>query len=129
MFSEYPYLNFADFNLDWVIRTVKELLKLVESWKDWKDDVDSDIKTLQEFYNALISGNFTPEMLQALNTWAANHVPDILQAAVKNVWFGLTDDGYFVAWIPESWSDINFETTGYDVDLAGYDYGHLVLMA
>lgn len=129
MFSEYPYLNFADFNLDWIIRTVKELLKLMESWKDWKDDVDSDIKTLQEFYNALISGNFTPEMLQALNTWAANHVPDILQAAVKNVWFGLTDDGYFVAWIPESWSDINFETTGYDVDLAGYDYGHLVLMA
>ena len=129
MFTEYPYLNFADFNLDWILRTIKELMKLVESWKEWKDDVDSDLAELQAFYDDLKSGKFPPEVIRAFYDWVESHVPDILQAAVKNVWFGLTDDGYFVAWIPESWEDITFLTTGYDYDAAGYDYGHLVLMA
>lgn len=43
--------------------------------------------------------------------------------------FGLTDSGYFVAYLPDSWNDITFRTTGYDtiVDTVP-DYGHLVLI-
>ena len=36
-------------------------------------------------------------------------------------------DGHFVYYIPESWDDITFNTTGYDTTVDGYDYGHLVL--
>lgn len=43
------------------------------------------------------------------------------------VFFNITDDGYFVAYIPESWDDITFGTTGLDVFPAGIDYGHLTL--
>lgn len=44
------------------------------------------------------------------------------------VFFGLTDDGYFVAYIPENWDDITFNTTGLDIDIPIQpDYGHLVL--
>jgi hypothetical protein len=46
---------------------------------------------------------------------------------VQNVYQYLNDDGYFVAYIPESWADIIFNTTGLDSQIAGYDYGHLVL--
>ena len=38
-----------------------------------------------------------------------------------------TYDGYFVAYIPEGWDDIIFNTTGYDIAIAGMDYGHLTL--
>ena len=44
------------------------------------------------------------------------------------VFFGITDDGYFVAYIPESWDDITFNTTGLDINLPIQpEYGHLVL--
>ena len=44
------------------------------------------------------------------------------------VFFGITDDGYFVAYIPESWDDITFYTTELDIFLPLQpEYGHLVL--
>lgn len=44
------------------------------------------------------------------------------------VFFGITDDGYFVAYIPESWDDITFYTTELDIFLPIQpEYGHLVL--
>lgn len=44
------------------------------------------------------------------------------------VFFGITDDGYFVAYIPESWSQIEFATTGLDITVPLQpEYGHLVL--
>lgn len=44
------------------------------------------------------------------------------------VMFGLTDDGYFVAYIPNSWDDVFFKTTGYDTTVPMMpEFGHLVL--
>ena len=52
----------------------------------------------------------------------------IVANAIKNVFFGLTDSGYFTAYIPDSWDDITFWTTGYDIDVSSQpEYGHLVL--
>lgn len=46
-----------------------------------------------------------------------------------SIFFGLTKDGYFVAYIPESWSDIRFGTTGYDITTnSETNYGHLALI-
>ena len=44
------------------------------------------------------------------------------------VFFEITDDGYFVAYIPDSWENIEFNTTGLDIFLEMQpEYGHLVL--
>ncbi len=49
---------------------------------------------------------------------------DLMSAAVKQVYFGLNDDGYFVAYVPDSWREITFDTgTVY----GRTDYGRLVL--
>lgn len=46
-----------------------------------------------------------------------------------SIFFNLTKDGYFVAYIPESWSDIRFGTTGYDITTnSETNYGHLALL-
>ena len=45
-------------------------------------------------------------------------MPNYIASVAKFVWFGLSGD-YFVAVIPESWNDVQFEST---VD------GHLVVI-
>lgn len=53
----------------------------------------------------------------------------IIEKAIKNVWFGLTDSGYFVAYVPDSWKDVTFRTTGYDIKVpCTCEYGHLVVV-
>lgn len=53
----------------------------------------------------------------------------ISQYIATMVFFGLTDSGYFVAYIPENWDNINFGTTGLDVDTPMQpEFGHLVLL-
>lgn len=50
---------------------------------------------------------------------------EYIEKALKHVYFGLTNSGYFAAYIPENWSDVHFSTImDYDSAL----YGHLVLM-
>ena len=127
LFSQYPYLNFSDYNLDWVIKMVKELMTVCDGLTEWKTDADEQLQALQTFADAITAGNFPESMMRAFYDWVNRNVPDIISAAIKNVWFGLTDDGYFFAWIPDSWEDISFSTTGYDDQIAGYDFGHLVL--
>ena len=67
------------------------------------------------------------EVKKTLDGDLTNLMETIISNAVKMVFFGLTDSGYFVAYIPESWDDITFATTGYDYPTTEYNYGHLVL--
>lgn len=83
----------------------------IESVQDLADDVEAIEKELEK----ISEGNF-------------EFIYQIVANAIKNVFFGLTMNGYFVAYIPESWDDITFETTGWDVDIPSHpEYGHLVL--
>lgn len=55
-------------------------------------------------------------------------IKEYLDRAIKNVFFGLTDSGYFVAYIPDGWNDVEFHTTEYDITIETEpEYGHLVL--
>lgn len=59
-----------------------------------------------------------------LNTGAIPAIMESLEKFVKQVFFGLTDDGYFCAYIPDSWDDITFFT---ESNFANPDYGRLQL--
>ena len=78
-------------------------------------------------YEDMEAGNFPPSIINAFNKYMQTHGLELVGQLVKMVFFGITDDGFFVAYIPEFWDDILFSTTGYDLALAGYDFGHLVL--
>ena len=128
LFETMPYVNFQDLNLDGLIRSMKVLIQDMKALETLVGGFNSRIQTLEAFVNKLESGKFQPSFLNSLYRWLNNNVPEILSNAIKSVWFGLTDSGYFVAYIPESWNDIVFHTTGYDfvTDLMP-EYGHLVL--
>lgn len=74
--------------------------------------------------------------LDIVQTWIDNfddNAEKILTELIEKyiatmVFFEITDDGYFVAYIPDSWENIEFNTTGLDIFLdLQPEYGHLVL--
>lgn len=126
-YFEFPHTRTYDSDLGWLIKTVKELTELVSGLEDWKTSHQEEYDQLKALYDAIMSGNFPPEIVEAFNKWFSQNALDIIGELVKMIFFGITDDGYFVAYIPEGWDDITFGTTGLDLLIAGYDYGHLVL--
>lgn len=55
--------------------------------------------------------DFDRIILDKTTKWLDDNMENILTEAVKLVWFGLTDDGYFMAVIPDGWKDVQFDTT------------------
>ena len=124
----YPYTNMSDTNLDWLIKTLKTLDRDVSTYVGWKEEHEQEYLELKKIIDDFNDGKFTDEFIKSLKSWIVNNVNDLISYAIKNVWFGLTDSGYFVAYIPDSWNDIIFNTIGYDIDVEdSANYGRLCL--
>ena len=128
MFNIYPYINVNDLNLDWIIKHFKEFIDNLASLNEWRQTHGLEYQELKEFMDRINAGVLPSTVYEELRTWIETNAIDIIGSLVKSVYFGITDDGYFVAYIPESWSDIIFNTTGLDINLPIQpEYGHLVL--
>lgn len=127
VFEHFPYANIHNLNLDWILEHIKEFKAVVDDMEEWKQQHQQEYEELKELYDNIVSGNLPEAMDQALRQWVVDNSDDIITELIKMVFFGLTDTGYFIAYIPESWNDIIFNTTGYDITVAGYGYGHLTL--
>ena len=86
---------------------------LIDEQKDIVVDIDTLKKEMTEVKQWI--DNFDTSYLEQL-------VEEYLGKVVKNVVFGISSGGYFVAYIPENWNGIEFGTIQ-DGDL----YGHLTL--
>lgn len=126
-FNQYPYINENDLNLDYLLNHVKDLMLRVSNLEQWRITHEAEYAELLQLYNDIISGNFPPSVVKAFEDWMKRNAIDLVGELVKMVFFGITTDGYFVAYIPESWSDIFFGTSGLDDFPAGVDFGHLTL--
>ena len=71
------------------------------------DRIMEDLKAEVKEYN-----------IAAIEKWLDENMVNYVASVAKFVWFGLSGDN-FVAVIPQSWSDIDFDTT---------DDGHLVVI-
>lgn len=127
MFNLYPYLNLNDLNLDWIIKHFKEFIEAIKDLDDWRAQHEKEYEELKAMYDAIVSGNFPPEMYDALHNWVVTNAASIIGDMIKMVIFDITPDGYFRAIIPDSWDDLIFGTTGLDTFPAGIDFGHLTL--
>lgn len=101
-----------------VVDYINDLIKSDNEIVENITQLRSELTTVQEWID-----NFDYEPL--LNT-----VKEMIDNYVKvGVYFGLTDDGYFCAYVTDAWSDIEFRTTGLDIDVPTQsEYGHLVLL-
>ena len=83
-----------------------------------------EIERLAAEFEEFKSSGFDDYYRAILEAWINEHMPEIIRQAIKMVFFGLTDDGYFCAYIPDSWNDIMFDT---GMVYGAYDYGRLIL--
>lgn len=126
-FHLYPYTDLSELNLDWILKAVKSLLAAMQTCDEWMQQHEQQYQELKDLYDQIVAGNFPDSIKNAFYSWMQLNALDLVGSLVKMVSFGITDSGYFVATIPESWDDVIFTTTGLDETIAGVDYGHLVL--
>ena len=125
-FFEFPHTRTYDSDLGWLIKDYKTLDELLDAIISWITETQPTIEELQKLYNDIINGNFPDEMKVSLLKWTTEVAQEVIGKAIKTVTFGL-ENGYLVAYIPDSWTDITFGTTGLDIFPPGYDYGCLTI--
>lgn len=127
-FFEFPHTRTYDSDLGWLIRQCKHNADAIKVLQEWVANAEDVVGDLQKLLEDVAAGNFPEEIANAIREFIVDNFYDIVGNMTKMVFFGLTDTGYFVAYIPESWDDIEFFTTGWDfnTDLMP-EYGHLVL--
>ena len=73
------------------------------------------------------------EDLTTVQNWIDNYdtsyAKEVLEKYIANmIYVDISDSGYIIYHIPESWDDIKFYTTGLDITVpTESEYGHLVL--
>lgn len=83
-----------------------------------------DVLKLQSDFEKFKESGFADYYEKQFEQWFEDNFNEIYERMVRSVYFGLTLDGYFVAYVPESWSDIEFDTGAvYVLDT----YGRLIL--
>jgi hypothetical protein len=97
-------------------KVVAKLNEMIDSMNELNDtvvDIQAAIAQLQEWVRNVDT--------TYISQWISEHLANMIFVEIN-------DDGYFVIYIPESWQDITFNTSGWDIVLdPPRDYGHLVL--
>ena len=107
-----------------------ESLSYLEVLCKVRDKLNELIKQDEVFGEALRQ---LEKELAEVNQWIANFdtkfVKELVEKYVATMIFvGISDGGYIFYDMPETWDDIQFRTTGLDIDVASMpEYGHLVL--
>ena len=96
-------------------KVVDYINKLIEQDKIFGDEIDALKAELAIVTNWI--NNFD-------TSYAEKIIKDYLATMI---FVEISDSGYFVYFIPESWNDITFNTTDLDIHIDGYEYGRLVL--
>lgn len=127
-FNKYPYTDFHELNLDFLLKNYKMLLDTLKSLDEWVDNHERDYQELKQLVDDIETGNLPDAVYQNLYTWMQQNAFDIIGTMIKYITVGLTDSGYFVITYPQQWNVIIFNTTGYDINVALQpEYGHLCI--
>ena len=130
-----PYAAPGDhyqYDLYWLVNQLKQALSNTETLRlhdirqdtrlDGLDTLTAQLKdATDQLFAKLKAGDFTKDTFLE---WVNTNMTDIIHQMVRFVFFGLDDDGHFVAYIPASWDFLHFDTL-LDPDKPGY--GHLVV--
>lgn len=129
-FNEFPHTRTYDNDLGWLIKNVSSYNETIDALNQWIETNTPRLEDLEAFKDALESGDLPEGVQDGIRDWCSHNLVDLMAETIKNVFFGLTDSGYFSAYIPDSWDDIIFNTSDYDIwltDRPDIEYGHLIL--
>lgn len=127
-FFEFPHTRTYDGDLGWLIKCCENVNDALEALEAWKNETQPKLDEIIDFFEQLESGVVPDGIKNAIYQWATINLLPIVAQTLKTVIFGLTDDGHFVATYSDSWSDITFNTTEYDIwTPLQTQFGHLTL--
>ena len=88
-------------------------------------NLQADVEQLQADIEDVKNGKYVSLYLESIINWIDANLQCLVARVVKFVCFGLTQDGYFTAYIPQSWKFLTFDT---GIDYTNEDeYGHLII--
>lgn len=103
---------------------VNEIIEIFNSEENDLTELENAITDLQDEFERFKQHGFDDYYQQQVEDWIDDNLDYIYTHTIKQVYFGLNEQGYFVAYIPESWEDIVFDTGAvYTLDT----YGRLIL--
>lgn len=104
-----------------VVSKLNELIEKYASFDDMVEEIQSAIDALQK----------------QIDEFDTTYIEKLIKDKLANmIYVWISDAGYFIYYIPESWNDVSFNTTGLDIQneqladnghVANYEYGRLVL--
>lgn len=83
-----------------------------------------ELEKLKAEFEKFKESGFDEYYEKQIEQWMQDNAATLFEKLAKMVFFGLTDDGYFCAYIPDSWADITFDTGAV---YGQADYGRLIL--
>lgn len=101
--------------------SMEDINILMEEIETTNIELDEFKELVKNQFEELKNGEWIQGTISYLEKLLEKYIP-------VAIFFGLTESGNFVAYIPDSWDNIQFNTTGYDYpSLPDASYGHLIL--
>lgn len=104
-------------NQDYFNSIVGPYGETIEGLQKQLDEINEELEKIK-------AGDYVSFYIEQLANWIDANLQNLVGRIVKQVFFGITKDGYFAAYIPPNWNFLHFDTI---VDPGSDLYGHLVL--
>lgn len=109
-------------------KVIQKLNEVIDQSNEHSEAIlalQSALIQLRDEFEKFKESGFFDYYAEQIWQWINDNMEDIFREFLKvTVYFGLTLDGYFVAYIPDSWDEITFDTGAV---YANDDYGRLIL--
>ena len=106
-----------EYDLCWLVSQIKNLKTLVNSNSEEIKKINQTINAINSWIDQFSESNFKQWIIETVNSYIATMI-----------FVEISDAGYIVYYIPETWNEITFNTTGLDIIIPEYpEYGRLVL--
>lgn len=121
--------------LYWEVKSPEQLIAnvycIINALSDQTNNVTGQVNAntqkiaeLENLFNNFIESGFEDYYEKQLKQWINDNVKWLWEKLAQMVFFGLTSDGHFCAYVPDSWADITFDT---GADYGTSQYGRLIL--
>lgn len=128
-FNQFPYTDFHELNLDFLLKNYKTLLDDLAQLDTWVEQHQQEYEELKSFMDQIEDGVLPEAVYNNLVTWLQANAFDIIGEMIKFISVGLTTDGHLLITIPEQWKELTFRVTGYDINVPIQpEFGHLCIL-
>lgn len=106
-----------EYDLCWIVKQIKNLKTIVNSHNASIEEIQKAIDEINTWIDGFDESTYKQWIIETVNSYIATMI--LIE---------ISNSGYIVYYIPETWEDITFNTTGLDIVIQDYpEYGRLVL--